>query len=280
MSLLHWGQRCRPGLALPIVALLVAMPSALARAQAAQSPARPTVPAKPAPQAPRADVALPTPRAILDRHIEAIGGRSAVLARSSSHSTGTVSIPSAGMTGSVDIFTAKPDKTLLRITLGGIGSIEEGFDGKVGWSLSPMTGPTLVQGKELEQKRFDSDFLADLHADSRYESMATVEKTDFEGRPCYKLRLVRRGGGEDFEFYEVASGLKAGGVTTRESPMGPIEAKTIETDYRRFGPLLQPTTIRSTAMGLQQVITLTAIEYDAVDPATFEAPAAIKALLK
>ena len=134
--------------------------------------------------------ALPTARSIIDRHILAVGGRAAILARSSSHAVGTVSIPSAGMTGSVDVFTAKPDKSLLRITLGGIGSIEEGFDGKVGWSLSPMTGPTLVQGKELEQKRFDSDFLADLHSDGRYESMTTMEKTEFEGRSCYKLRLV------------------------------------------------------------------------------------------
>ncbi len=184
------------------------------------------------------------------------------------------------MTGSVDVFAAKPDKSLLRVTLGGIGSVEEGFDGKIGWSLSPMTGPTLVQGKELEQKRFDSDFLSDLHADTRYESMATVEKTDFEGRPCYKLRLVRRGGGEEFEFYDVETGLKAGGIMTRESPMGPITRTTIEADYKKFGPLLLPTTIKSTMMGVQQVITLTSVEYDKVDPATFEAPAPIKALLK
>ena len=272
--------RCRRGLALPVVALLAALTPVPARAQGAEAPARPAAPRPPASQAARADVALPTARAIIDRHIAAIGGRAAVVARTSVHMSGTVSLPSAGMTGSVDVFTAKPDKMLLRITLGGIGSIEEGFDGTVGWSLSPMTGPTLVQGKELDEKRFDSDFLADLHADARYESMTTVEKTDFEGRPCYKVRLVRHGGGEDFEFYEVASGLKAGGVATRESPMGPIEAKTIETDYRRFGPLLQATTLKSTTIGIEQVFTLTAIEYDKVDPATFATPAAIKALLK
>jgi hypothetical protein len=281
MSVLRCGLPCghrgRLGLALPIVVLVAVVAPLHVLAQAAPSPR--TAP-KPAPQASRADAALPTPRTIIDRHIVAIGGRAAILARTSIHQTGTVSIPSAGMTGSVDVFAIKPDKTLLRITLGGIGAIEEGFDGKVAWSLSPMTGPTLVQGPELEQKRFDSDFLSDLHAAARYESMSTVEKTDFEGHACYKLRLVRRGGGEDFEFYDVETGLKAGAILTRESPMGPITATTIEADYRRFGPLLQPTTIKSTAMGLQQVFTFTSIEYDRVDPTTFEAPAAIKALLK
>ena len=110
--------------------------------------------------------------------------------------------------------------------------------------------------------------------------MTTMEKTEFEGRSCYKLRLVRRAGGEEFEFYDVETGLKAGGITTRESPMGPITATMIETDYKKFGSLRVPTTLKQTSMGLQLVITLTSIDYDQVDPATFDPPAAIKALLK
>ena len=268
----------RPGLAVSIVLLSAMVAAGPLSAQAVQAPAAKTAGAPPAGE--RVDPALPSARSIIDRHIAAIGGRPAILARTSLHATGTVAISSAGMTGTVDLFAAKPDRTLLRISLGGIGVIEEGFDGKVGWSLSPLTGPALVQGKELEQKRFESDFLADLHADSRYESMTTVERLEFDGRPCYKVRLVRTGGGEDIEFYDVKTGLKAGEITTRESPMGPVTATTIESDYRQFGPLLQPGTIKSTAMGVEQVFTVTAIEYDTVAPATFEAPAAIKALLK
>jgi hypothetical protein len=269
----------RPGFALLSAGVLAVSTAGLAARPEQAAPA-PAAPKPQAAQSARADSALPTPRAIIDRHIAAIGGRAAIVARKSTHATGTVSIPSAGMTGNVDVYAAKPDKSLLRITLGGIGQIEEGFNGTVGWSMSPMTGPTLSQGKELEQKKFDSDFLSDLHLDTRYESMTTVEKADFEGQPCYKIRLVRRGGGEEFEFYDAQTGLKAGGITTRESPMGPITGTTVETDYRKFGPLLQATTIKSMAMGLQQVVTLTSVEYDKVDPTTFELPTPIKALVK
>jgi hypothetical protein len=272
-------RRFRLGFALPLAMLLAGLAPDSALAQAAPAPAPKAAP-RPASQQTGADAVLPAPRIIIDRHIVAVGGRAAIQARTSTHATGTVSIPSAGMTGSVDVFAAKPDKSLLRITLAGIGALEEGYDGKIGWSLSPMTGPTLTQGKELEQKRFDSDFLSELHTDTRYESMTTLEKTDFEGRPCYKLRLVRRGGGEDIEFYDVETGLKAGTITTRESPMGSITGTSIETDYKKFGPLLQPTTIKQTVMGIQQVITLTSFEYDKVDPAIFDAPAQIKALVK
>jgi hypothetical protein len=265
---------------MPIV-LAAIFPATGAFAQAAPPQAPTSQPRQQPAQAPRPDAALPSARQVIDRHIAAVGGRAAILARTSSHAAGTVSIPSAGMTGSIDVFAAKPDKSLLRMTIGGIGAIEEGFNGTIGWSLSPMTGPALVQGKELEQKRFESNFFSELRPDEQYASMTTVEKTDFEGRPCFKVRLIRRGSGsEDFEFYDVATGLKAGGISTRETPMGQITSTSVESNYRKFGPLLQPTTIKATAMGLQQVITIASVEYDNVDPAVFEPPAEIKALVK
>jgi hypothetical protein len=262
--------RVRQGRALT---LFVFVSTVSLAAQTSQLPA-------PAKAASSASEPLPSARKVIDRHVEAIGGRAALLGYTSTHATGTVSVPSAGLTGSFEVFAAKPDKNLTRITLGGIGDVQEGFDGRNGWSLSAITGPTLMQGKELEQKKFDADYYGDLHPDDRYESMTTVEKTPFEGRPCYKVRLVRKGGGEDFMFYDVETGLKAGGITTRDTQMGAITQTTIESGYRRFGKLMQPTMIKSALMGVQQVITIASVEYDKVDPAVFEPPAPIKALLK
>ena len=51
-------------------------------------------------------------------------------------------------------------------------------------------------------------------------------------------------------------------------------------DYKKFGDLMHPTTIRQKMMGIEQVMTLTSIEYDVVDPSVFEMPAAVKALIK
>jgi hypothetical protein len=266
--------RYRQGVALPAAILLVIAP-VVAQGQAPQ-PSSTT----PAPQTSRADATLPAPRAIIDKHIAAVGGLAAILGRSSLHAVGTLAMPATGMTGTVDVFAAKPDKFVLRMNITGIGQVEEGYDGTTGWSMSAMTGPSVMGGKELEQKRFESDFYGDLHADARYESMTTLEKTTFDGRPCYKLRLVRRGGGEDVEFYDVATGLKAGGIMTRETPMGALTATSVETQYRRFGSLLQPTLLKQTAMGVEQVITLDRIEYDNVEPSVFEPPAAIKVLVK
>lgn len=239
---------------------------------------------KPAPKESKSeaakDAALPNARTILDRHIAAIGGKEAVLSHSSTKATGTFSVASAGMTGSLEVIAAKPDKSMVKINIPGVGEILEGFDGKNGWTLSPMTGPMLLEGKQLEEKRYDADFFSELHDDSRYTAITTVERTDFEGRPCYKVKLVRKNGGEDFEFYDVETGLKAGRIATRETPMGTITGTSVETDYKKFGNLLQPTTVKNTMMGMHQVITIASIEYDTVPPAAFDLPAEIKALVK
>ena len=227
-----------------------------------------------------AATALPSARSILDRHLAAIGGRAAVLSHSSTSAKGTLAMPKAGMTGNLEIYGAKPNKSVVKITLAGVGVVTEGFDGVHGWSMSPMTGPMLLDGKQLEEKRFDSDFHSELRDESRYSSITTVERTDFEGRACYKVQLVRKTGGTDFEFYDAATGLKAGSMTSRETHMGTVSGTTVETDYRKFGNLLQPTTIKSQISGVEQVITITSVEYDTVPPTVFDMPAEIKALVK
>ena len=274
----------RPGLAMRVAAIAIvgvltfAPVAAGGQAPATQKPAGQD--AKPPAAAEASKAPLPSARSILDRHIAAIGGKEAVLSHSSTKATGTFSVASAGMNGSLEVIAAKPDKSMVRITIPGVGEILEGYDGKSGWTLSPMTGPMLLEGKQLEEKRFDADFYSELHDDGRYASITTVEKTEFEGRPCYKVKLVRKTGGEDFEFYDVETGLKAGRIATRETPMGSITGTSVETDYKKFGNLLLPSTIKNTMMGMQQVITIATVEYDTVAATAFEPPAEIKALIK
>jgi len=269
----------RPGRAVPsnmtslVLAALLAAASPLA-AQTAQVPAA-------APKAPAADLAeLPSARSLIERHITAVGGRKAIMAHTSTHVTGTMTIAGSGMSGAVELFNAKPNLSLVKVTLPGIGEILDGFDGKTGWMTSPVMGPMVYQAKELADRKFDADYYGDLHDDSRYSSMRTVEKTTFEGKACYKVSLMRAGGGEDIEFYDVATGLKAGGLTSRTTPMGEVASTSVMGEYKKFGDLLQPTYISQTSMGAKQEVTISTVDYDKVTPSVFEPPASIKALIK
>lgn len=290
-SLVRYGRDLRAGLA--AAGLVATMTGGLAVSAQTQAPSTPA-PARPAPPASKppaaappaktaaapADASLPSARSIIDRHVAAVGGRKAIMSHTSSHATGTVNVAGSGITGVLDVYSAAPNKSLVKINLGGIGEILEGFDGVHGWTVSAITGPALTQGKELDQKKFDADFYSDLHEEGRYASIKTVEKTTFDGRPCYKVSLVRKDGSEDFDYYDVATGLKAGMTGTRETPMGPTTVTQVTTDYKKFGGILIPTAVKQTAMGAEQMLAITSVEFDNVPPSTFDPPAQIKALLK
>jgi hypothetical protein len=271
----------RGAIAIAVVTVLVGLGSSSTVHAQFPPPARPPkTPSAPLTSATPATANLPSARSILDRHVEAIGGRAAILGHKSMFVKGTLSMPSSGLSGAVEVYGAAPNKSLMKLSLGGVGELVEGFDGVHGWGLSPMTGPMLLEGKQLEDRKFDSDFHSELRSDLRYSSMTTLEQTEFDGRPCYKVKLVRKTGGEDTEFYDVKTGLQAGKIFGRETEMGTMTSTVTIKEYRKFGNLLQPTSIRQQVGPVEQVITVDSIEYDNVPASMFEPPAAIKALIK
>jgi hypothetical protein len=228
-----------------------------------------------------AAAALPDGREIINRHLKEIGGREALLRHKSMHVTGTLGVPAQGISGPIEIFSAaNPDRLSVKATVPGIGEIIEGFDGSHAWSLSPMTGPMLKVDKELQQTKLDAGFYDELRDPAKYLTVKTVEKTTFEGRPCYKVALGRIDGVEDMDFYDAATGLHAGSIKTRDSSMGSMTVTTVVGGYKKFGDMLVATTQTQKVMGIEQKITITTVEYDNVNPSAFAPPDAIKALIK
>jgi hypothetical protein len=231
---------------------------------------------RPAAQVPR----LPRASDVIDRYVKAIGGREAVLKHASRRAIGTFSMPAQGISGTLELLAARPDRFVLRISLAGLGEIATGFDGTIGWLVNPMTGPMLLQGKQLDQLRVDSEFDAPLHDPAGYRALEIVERVEFEGRPTYKLRALRTSGDEDFEFYDVETGLLVGSIVTRESPMGAMKATNLMAEYKVFDGLQIPTRQVQRVMGTEQVLTITGVEFGTVEASSFAPPAAIRALVK
>lgn len=223
---------------------------------------------------------LPAGREVISRFIEAIGGADAVRRPRSQRAVGTFEMPGPGISGDIEVLSAAPNLMLQRLVVPGLGTVESGFDGAVGWLDDPAIGPMLLDGKALEQMKTDAHFYAALHGDEIFQSIETVERTTFEGSPAYRVRLVTRAGDEQFEYFSVDSGLLVGSVITRALPIGSVPTTTVLTDYRTFGDLLLPTTWRQRAMGAEQVVTIRRVEFDTVDPAVFALPPRIRALVK
>lgn len=260
----------------PIVMLAAAWLAVAGSGQAAvrqQAPAPAAAPphAQPSPS-------LPGAADVLAKYRAAIGGEENIRKHTARTVTGTFEIPAQGMRGELTVLAAAPDLMKLTITLPGLGDMQRGYNGSVGWSLDPAIGPRLLDGRELDELKHSADFYDDLHDLSKYASVTVLGKTAFEGQDCYEVKLVRASGFEYTEYFSVETGLMVGVKMNASSQMGSIPVTTSVSDYKEFGGVLAPTVTRQKMMGLESVTTITGVRYDPIDPTIFDLPPAIAAL--
>lgn len=222
---------------------------------------------------------LPAAGAVIARHVEAIGGSAAYKAVQSVHARGRLEIPAQGIVAAFELMTARPAKMLYRVTVPGVGRIENGYDGTTGWTVSPISGPEVLTDRQLVEAAEDAWFDGPLHEADRIREITTIDRTRFDDRDAYRLRVVFHTGREQFEYFDVESGLQIGTEAARATPQGIVPTVNILRNYQKFGDLLQATTFIQRAMGFEQVVTLTSCEYDQVPPSAFDLPPAVVALL-
>jgi len=232
---------------------------------------------------------LPGARSIVDRFLE-VTHHAARVEAGGYHVKGKATIVGFGIQGPFESYST-PSQNYTRVDLGAAGTVESGYDGKVGWRTHPMLGPALLEGGELLQARLDADLRAAAKDDHLYESIETVGRQEFEGVDCYVVRAVAKPlPGMDpeestavrtsTEYYEVDSGYLRGTVFTADSPMGSQEVTVVQTDYRPFGKCVFPVKSTQKAEAATIEITLDTVELGAPDPVVFALPEAIRLLVE
>lgn len=221
---------------------------------------------------------LPTAQQILARYHEEIGAGAFALIQSL-HSVGELSIPAAGVTGTLEVWQGRPNRTVLHASVPGYGDVRTGFTGATGWSLDPMEGARLLAGLEAAQARDDAHFDSHLRTSELIDSMTAVERTTLSGYDCYKVRTLWKSGRETVDCFSTETGLLVGSVRTHQSASGPAEALIVYEEYRPFGDLLMPTRITTQVNGVDQVISLRTVVLDEVPDSIFEPPPEIRALI-
>jgi hypothetical protein len=231
---------------------------------------------------PAAGDELPSADSIIERFVEASGGEKAIRSIEAMHVQGSMEIPGLGQPSQVELFASEGKQMLMVMTLPGLGEMRTGLAGGVAWLDSPMTGPMLLEGEQLEDVVRQADLQAELHYDDLYESVETVEKTEFAGEAVYKVKLVEKDGKETFEYFSVESGLKVGTEGEESDPMsgGKVFVVTELRDYREVEGRKMPMTTVSKAMGQEMVMRFDEVSFGAVESAVFELPEGIKTLVE
>lgn len=222
---------------------------------------------------------LPSGRELVSRHIAAIGGEAAFKAVKSMRQRGKLEISAQGISGEFMVLQARPAKLLQRLTVPAMGQLEQGYDGTVGWSIDPQSGPALIAGRELTEISEDAWFDGPLHPASHFRELTTLERTEFDKRPAYKVKAVFASGLEQIEYFDAETSLELGWEASRATPNGILPTVAKFREYKRFGALKLPSVVVMRQLGADQTMRLVTCEYNVVPSNAFDLPKPIKALL-
>lgn len=223
---------------------------------------------------------LPTAQSLAARHDSLVGGRATLEAHQSVRMIGSFSLAAAGIDAPLEILKVRPNKYLFRTSMGQLGELLSGYDGRTAWVIQPGQGPVILDGEQAAQVAEQGDFFGDLHDTTKFESMETLEETEFEGRRAYKVRLARPNGTVVHEYFDVATGLSAGGSMSVPTPLGPMEMVTVLSDYREFGGMRVATRVVQKNPQFEVVLSIVSVEFDTIDPSAVALPESVKALVK
>ncbi len=228
-----------------------------------------------------ADAPLPKAETILDRFVDATGGKPAYEKRKSEIVTGTVEFAANGMKGRVAIYSDVSNNNYTVIDLEGVGKFESGVYHGQAWESSVLQGTRLKEGAENADAIRDATFNNPLHWRELYPKAETAGVEDINGEPAYKVVLTPADGKPQTEFYSRKTGFLIKRLATMAHPMGEIPLEMTLADYRDRGGVMMPNTMTQKFMGQEFTITIEDVKVNAEIPKDrFEPPTEVKKLMQ
>jgi zinc protease len=212
---------------------------------------------KPAPA-----TALPTVDQIIEKSIQATGGKAAHEKLNSRVSKGQLEIPAMGAGGPFESYAKAPNKAKSIITIDGYGVIEQGFDGTVGYSSDPQTGLREMTGAELAATKREADFYAGIKF-KEYFPKATVKGKDKVGdREVYVIDATPTEGAPETFYFDTQSGLLLRTDVERDTPQGKMKIQVYMEDYKEVDGVKVPFIVRQEMPTMNIVIKFTEIKHN------------------
>lgn len=229
---------------------------------------------KPAPD-PKPAAKLPTGDQVLDKYVQAIGGKAAVEKQTSRTQKGSFELPAFGASGTAEVYAKAPNKQALTINIAGFGVVQEVFDGKTGWSSEPQGGLREKAGAELASTKLDSEFYKPIKLKQLYPKIV-VKGTDKVGdKEVYVLEATPAESSTETWYFDTQTGLILREDVERESPQGKQAIQIFYEDYKEVDGVKMAFSFRQVTPAFTLTIKWEEIKHNVpVDDAKFNKPAA------
>lgn len=223
-------------------------------------------------------LAAQDPGAVLERYRQAIDPQGIIPSIQGMKSTLTMEIPAAGMSATINAVQRRPNQMVMTIDIPGLGEMRQGYDGTTAWASDPMQGPRLITGQEAAALIDGADMNSMTRSADQFTKIEPAGEGDVDGDKTVCLKLTWKSERETTECYSTTSGLLLETRSKSVTQMGEVESISRLSDYRSVSGIMVPHKMTQSAMGMQQIMTTTAVEFGPQPATLFELPAEIKAL--
>src|SRR5215475_11889870 len=144
---------------------------------------------------------LPSADKISEKCAKSSGGKEAWAKLKTMVMTGSVDVPTFGVSGKIEVYAKRPNK-ILRVTTVADGQFvqKEGFDGQAGWASDPQKGLRAMTGPQLEQAKVEAIFDTDAHLKDVYPDLKVTGRTKVGERDAYTA-VAHEPGGKTLTLY-------------------------------------------------------------------------------
>lgn len=215
---------------------------------------------KPTEPKPMSVAKLPSVKEILDKYVQAIGGREAQEKIQTRMMKGTVELAPMGIKGTGEVYMAAPDKSYNKISLNGIGDIIEAYDGKTAWTINPLQGNRDKTGDELAQTKLAANFHREINFDKLYPKMEVKGIEKIGDKEVYVVLATPTGLEMQTFYFDKQTGLLLREDATMISPEGKMPVKSFYDDYREIDGVKIPHKIRAVLPQFEITTVLTEIK--------------------
>jgi outer membrane lipoprotein-sorting protein len=196
---------------------------------------------------------------IINKNIEARGGKDKIKALQSARMTGKL-VMGQGMEAPFTIEVARPNKSRMEFTIQGMTGVQA-FDGKSGWSVMPFMGkkdPEAMSADESKEMadRGDIDGVLVDYKDKGH-TVEYVGKEDVEGTPAYHLKITKKNGDVVHSYIDTESYMEIKEAAKVKQRGQEIEGETVFGDFKTVEGLVFPFSMEQKAKGMPGGMTMT-----------------------
>lgn len=204
---------------------------------------------------------LPTARQVIDRYIDATGGKAAYESLKTRRAEGTFSMADLGVEAKMTVLLRSDDRAVVNIEVPNVGTFRQGMADGIVWTIRPTDGPRILTGPEAQATartlRMTSEITLDGYRDAR-----VIDVVSLNGRAAYRMQLTALADTQETRFYDVESGLLVRTIGKTASSLGEITVSSNFTDYEDAPPIRMPMKVQQMLPGTSPESAMTKVEHN------------------